>query len=225
MTSSRLTSNSPPICSSPTQFILLIVLQKIERLKSNLHLIGVSAGNTHTLFVEHADDVAKFDAAAHFDTHEEVLGRAANRPRNCTLHSSVCTGVSKRTVDQVPRPPVACPTVSLCCRSTGSAMHRTFCSRGLVRVLVRPRVVTLLLQLPRTNGQDEKAETAEDCCRGITSSAQLNGACHPHHWQHLSLRSSHRLFVFCRGKARRSKWAGSTSGSRSAKSKHIGGPS
>jgi len=83
--------------------MLLIALQKIERLKSNLHLIGVSAGNTHTLFVEHADDVAQFDAAAHFDTHEEVLGRAANRPRSCTLHSSVCTGVSKRTVDQVPR--------------------------------------------------------------------------------------------------------------------------
>lgn len=46
----------------------------------------------------------------------------------------------------------------------------------------------------------------------------------PHHWQHLSLRSLHRLFVFCREKARRSKWAGSTSGSRSAKSKHIGVP-
>jgi hypothetical protein len=87
----------------------LALLQKIERLKSTLHLIGVGAGNTHTVFVDDAAAVDAFDAAAHFDTHEDVLGRAANRPRTGTLLGSVCSGVSKKTVDQVPRSPSAAP--------------------------------------------------------------------------------------------------------------------
>jgi hypothetical protein len=77
--------------------------QKIERLKSTLHLIGLNAENTHTLFVDDADDIENFDAAAHFDTHEDVLSRAANRPRTSTLLGKVCSGVSKKTVDEVRR--------------------------------------------------------------------------------------------------------------------------
>ena len=77
--------------------------QKIERLKSTLHLIGLKAENTHTLFVDDADDIENFDAAAHFDTHEDVLSRAANRPRTSTLLGKVCSGVSKKTVDEVCR--------------------------------------------------------------------------------------------------------------------------
>ncbi len=90
-------------------------MQKIERLKSTLHLIGLSAGNTHTLFVDDAQHFDNFDAAAHFDTHEDVLGRAANRPRTSTLLGKVCSGVSKKTVDHVrpPQPPALTPLTIL----------------------------------------------------------------------------------------------------------------
>jgi hypothetical protein len=104
-------------------------LQKIERLKSTLHLIGVDAGNTHTLFVEDADDLENFDAAAHFDTHEDVLQRAANRPRMRTMLGEVCSGVSKKTVDEV------CCRVAL--RSLMNAPDRFFLGQQEARCIVR----------------------------------------------------------------------------------------
>lgn len=103
-------------------------MQKIERLKSTLHLVGLSAGNTHTLFVDVADDIENFDAAAHFDTHEDLLQRAANRPRTRTLLGHVCSGVSKKTVDEVrPQSLSAQPgaTSPFLFRSTKNATHRT----------------------------------------------------------------------------------------------------
>ncbi len=123
-----------------------MALQKIERLKSTLHLIGVGGGSTHTVFVDDAAAVDAFDAAAHFDTHEDVLGRASNRPRTGTLHGSVCSGVSKKTVDQVPlrlAPPAPPPASQFFVffRSIRSGTRRTshvpcFCAlllRGVTR--------------------------------------------------------------------------------------------
>jgi hypothetical protein len=119
-----------PSCSS---------LQKIERLKSTLHLIGLDCGNTHTLFVDDAEDVDTFDAASHFDTHEDVLQRAANRPRMRTMMGEVCSGICKKTVDQVlyrAAPTDTSASASLChFRSTKNGMHRTCLQRS------RPRAV------------------------------------------------------------------------------------
>lgn len=72
----------------------------------------MEAGNTHTVFVDSTDDLENFNAAVHFDTHEEVLQRAANRPRMRTMLGEVCNGVSKRTVDQVPRRASLWPTLA-----------------------------------------------------------------------------------------------------------------
>lgn len=125
--------------------------QKIERLKSTLHLIGLNAENTHTLFVEDADDIDNFDAALHFDTHEDVLSRAANRPRTSTLLGKVCSGVSKKTVDEVRRRRLSLSHQSLIhfLRSTENAMLREFVPSKRLRAAAA--IDLSLLQIPRTD--------------------------------------------------------------------------
>ncbi|KAJ1415978.1 small-subunit processome [Ochromonadaceae sp. CCMP2298] len=54
---------------------------KIRRLKNSLHLIGEGRAKTHKVFVDSKEALSSFDAARHFDTAPELLGRAFNRPR------------------------------------------------------------------------------------------------------------------------------------------------
>jgi U3 small nucleolar RNA-associated protein 11 len=55
--------------------------KKIERLKSNLHLIGEAKPSLHKIFVSTSDDVARFDAADHFQTDTKLVDRSYNRVR------------------------------------------------------------------------------------------------------------------------------------------------
>lgn len=54
--------------------------KKIEKLKSNLHLIG-AVQPRHKVFCESAEEVDKFDVATHFQTLPELASRTYNRPR------------------------------------------------------------------------------------------------------------------------------------------------
>ncbi|XP_064594727.1 probable U3 small nucleolar RNA-associated protein 11 [Liolophura sinensis] len=62
-------------------------LKKIERLKSELHLLDAQdkPQNKHTIFVDSKKDVKTFDAASHFNTHPALVGRRYNRPTWDTL--------------------------------------------------------------------------------------------------------------------------------------------
>ncbi|XP_048771445.2 probable U3 small nucleolar RNA-associated protein 11 [Ostrea edulis] len=57
-------------------------LNKIERLKSNLHLVDNDTvpKNKHIVFVDSAREVKEFDAAKHFGTHPSLVNRRYNRP-------------------------------------------------------------------------------------------------------------------------------------------------
>ena len=48
-------------------------------------MIGAPAANRHVVFVEGGEEERQFDAALHFDTAPELLGRAHNRPRLAQL--------------------------------------------------------------------------------------------------------------------------------------------
>ena len=180
------------------------------------------------MFVDDADDIENFDAAAHFDTHEDVLSRAANRPRTSTLLGKVCSGVSKKTVDEVRRRRrrrhrhrrffVSHQSLIFLLRSTENAMLREF---ALLKRLCAAAALHLSFQIPRTDGQDETAEGAEGGGRGAAVAAQLDGApppCPLNFWL---------LLIFRRPKARKLKWGqlprarSSTSGSRNARNKAI----
>lgn len=75
---------------------------KVERAKQSLHQLGGSRqtdgsnnnnSRRHTVFVDSDDDVGAFDAAEHFETPSELMGRAYNRPRASQLASgSVLVG-------------------------------------------------------------------------------------------------------------------------------------
>ena len=129
------------------------------------------------MFVDDADDIENFDAAAHFDTHEDVLSRAANRPRTSTLLGKVCSGVSKKTVDEVRPPPTPllrfASVSNFLLRSTENEMLREF---ALLKRLRAAAALDLSFQIPRTDGQDETAEGAEGGGRGAAVAAQLDGA-------------------------------------------------
>lgn len=59
--------------------------KRVEKLKRNLHSIGAPAKRKHTVFVDTEEDAKNFDAAEHFDTERELVGRAFNRPRRSQL--------------------------------------------------------------------------------------------------------------------------------------------
>jgi U3 small nucleolar RNA-associated protein 11 len=73
--------------------------KKIEKLQSSLHYLdsdGVTGGKKrkHTVFIE--GDVEDFDAAKHFDTLPELVGRAFNRPRVETLEKEAMKKLGKK---------------------------------------------------------------------------------------------------------------------------------
>jgi len=59
--------------------------EKIKAMQNTLHFIGAAPQNKHTVFMETAAEAREFDAAKHFDTPEELLGRTFNRPRTAQL--------------------------------------------------------------------------------------------------------------------------------------------
>ncbi len=55
--------------------------RKLARLKAELQFVGVERPASHVVFVEDEDAALQFDAARHFGTAPELLGRFHNRPR------------------------------------------------------------------------------------------------------------------------------------------------
>jgi|UniRef100_A0A6T5Y7T2 U3 small nucleolar RNA-associated protein 11 len=72
-----------------------IEAKRVEKMKRNLHGIGVSAKRKHTVFVDTEEEAKSFDAAKHFDTAPELVGRTFNRPRLAQLEDEdAVVGVS-----------------------------------------------------------------------------------------------------------------------------------
>jgi len=63
--------------------------RKAEKLGQNLHFIGEVAPKKHTIFVDSSDKVKAFDAATHFDTVPELVGRTFNRPRASQIDGAI----------------------------------------------------------------------------------------------------------------------------------------
>eukprot|EP00622_Pseudochattonella_farcimen_P004600 FR740008.1.p1 GENE.FR740008.1~~FR740008.1.p1 ORF type:complete len:252 (+),score=37.65 FR740008.1:62-817(+) len=60
---------------------------KAAKLQSQLHLLTDKPINKHTVFLDDQAAVENFDAADHFDTAPELVGRTFNRPRKAALHA------------------------------------------------------------------------------------------------------------------------------------------
>lgn len=67
---------------------------KIEKLSSQLHFLSDKPPNKHIIFVDSKEEADKFDAAKHFDTAPELVGRAYNRPRKSTLATTTVEGIA-----------------------------------------------------------------------------------------------------------------------------------
>lgn len=74
--------------------------RKIEKLQSSLHYLTggdedkVGKKRKHTVFIE--GDIDEFDAAKHFDTVPELVGRAFNRPRMEVLEQEAMRKLGKK---------------------------------------------------------------------------------------------------------------------------------
>lgn len=87
--------------------------RKVDRMKASLHMLGAAthgkasagsgSGPKHTIFVDTPEDVAAFDAAAHFDTDAALVGRAFNRPTRDTLASAAMGGAGAPEADNKAR--------------------------------------------------------------------------------------------------------------------------
>ena len=67
-------------------------LQKVERLRSQLHFIGAATSRQHVVFVDDEAAVQSFSPEQHFDTASELLDRSYNRPRTAHLQQPAATG-------------------------------------------------------------------------------------------------------------------------------------
>ncbi|KAJ7985276.1 hypothetical protein DPEC_G00350390 [Dallia pectoralis] len=80
--------------------------KKIERLKSELHLLEADSKqkNKHTFFMDSKKAVASFDLAVHLDTAPELVDRVFNRPTLRTLESKSIQGaVTSRSIKMLAR--------------------------------------------------------------------------------------------------------------------------
>ncbi|XP_061453401.1 probable U3 small nucleolar RNA-associated protein 11 isoform X2 [Rhineura floridana] len=73
-----------------------VQLQKIERLKSELHLLDAEGKqpNKHTFFFDTKKEVQGFDVAAHLNTAPELVGRVYNRPTLPRLQKEAVQGAN-----------------------------------------------------------------------------------------------------------------------------------
>ncbi|XP_043116175.1 probable U3 small nucleolar RNA-associated protein 11 [Puntigrus tetrazona] len=69
-------------------------MKKIERMKSELHLLDVDEKNKnkHVFYVDSKREVEDFDLATHLNTVPELVGRAYNRPTIETLEKKSIMG-------------------------------------------------------------------------------------------------------------------------------------
>lgn len=80
-------------------------MQKVERLKSQLHFIGAAAPRQHVVFVDDEAAAQSFSAEQHFDTPSELLDRSFNRPRIAQLQepmqaADASTGHKRQRADR-----------------------------------------------------------------------------------------------------------------------------
>ena len=61
--------------------------KKIEKMKSNLHYIGVNNKSSHKIYVDNQDELIKFDPVVHFETSEELVNNSHNRLKLDQLNS------------------------------------------------------------------------------------------------------------------------------------------
>ena len=80
-----------------------IELNKIEKLKSNLHLIDVEdkPKNNHIFFVDSKKEAKKFDFAKKFNTDPSLLSRSFNYPDIEKMKSHVIVDVDDKTIGNV----------------------------------------------------------------------------------------------------------------------------
>ena len=63
-------------------------VKKLEKLQSELHFLGSTPRNNHTIFVDNAVELKTFDPLTYFNTVPELLNRTYNRIRTETLAST-----------------------------------------------------------------------------------------------------------------------------------------
>lgn len=78
-------------------------LKKIERLKSELHLIDCHdrPRNKHIVFVDSKKEVKEFDAAKYFKTHPSLVNRTFNRPKLETLKSGELSSLDAESLEEM----------------------------------------------------------------------------------------------------------------------------
>ncbi|XP_015667105.1 probable U3 small nucleolar RNA-associated protein 11 [Protobothrops mucrosquamatus] len=71
-------------------------VQKIEQLKSELHLLGAEGKqpNKHVFFFDTKKEVQGFDVALHLNTAPELVSRVYNRPTLETLKKNAVSGIT-----------------------------------------------------------------------------------------------------------------------------------
>ena len=134
---------SPALLSSPCNYWQSLKLQsgvsccvqKVERLRSQLHFIGAAAPRQHVVFVDDEAAAQSFSAQQHFDTPNELLGRSFNRPRTAQLQeptpaANISTGHrqqrAERLVIQTDQFFVLVPLASMAAKKVTSAHSTDF---------------------------------------------------------------------------------------------------
>ena len=77
--------------------IIVLDLQRTERLRESLHFIGSDLPSSHVVFVDDGQAVSRLTSAQHFNTPAELLDRCHNRPTNEQLSTRTATSARYRS--------------------------------------------------------------------------------------------------------------------------------
>jgi len=91
-------------------------VRRVERLESSLHYLdhggddGTTKKRKHTVFVGSREEAERFDAADHFDTVPELVGRAFNRPRKEAIRKEALESVQRQQQQSERTPATKAPS-------------------------------------------------------------------------------------------------------------------
>lgn len=107
-------------------------VQKEERLQSELHCLGTTGPQQHTVFVDGAAEAAAWEPDAYFDTDATLLKRTFNRPRRGQVGQLEAAAGDPAHASKVSMCAAACPSAThglhasteICvCRRGGKRWH------------------------------------------------------------------------------------------------------
>jgi U3 small nucleolar RNA-associated protein 11 len=138
-------------------------MKKMERLSQSLHYsVEGSKKRKHTVFVDSNEEAEKFDAAEHFETLPELVGRSFNRPRQKDLEKCIPDEVDKTEQELLKEQKLQRKQARKLAKARASAYNELEARSQRVEALARAEAHLVTEKLLAGKGRKRKIKGAEN---------------------------------------------------------------